>query len=330
MKRIILLTFVFTLVLAMGTLPCAQAADKPVKLVFASAYAPIDHQSKTLVKFGELAEQYSKGQLKVDVVVGGVLGGERDVAEGIQIGTVDGAILGGILQNFDPAMSILEFPFLFKNDAHVRAVMEGPVGEKIKARLIAKTGVRVLSHVMRTPRELTTKKPVKSLADLKGMKIRVPEMEAHLETWRALGATPTPLAFTEVYTALQLGTVDGQENPLGVIYANKFYEVADYLAISDHLVGFMMIVINNDKFNKLDPGVRQALAKAAVEASRYNDKLLKEINADIEKNLFAKMKVTKIDNAPWRDAAKDVYKRFLKYDGFEDLYLSIRKAGEKF
>jgi TRAP-type transport system periplasmic protein len=162
------------------------------------------------------------------------------------------------------------------------------------------------------------------------MKIRVPEMEAHLETWRALGATPTPLAFTEVYTALQLGTVDGQENPLGVIYANKFYEVCDYLALSDHLVGFMMIIMNNAAYNKLDPGLQKALSQAAVDASRFNDTLLKSINADIEAKLFAKMKVTKIDNAPWRQAAKDVYKRFLKYDGFEDIYLSIRKAGEGF
>jgi tripartite ATP-independent transporter DctP family solute receptor len=259
-----------------------------------------------------------------------VLGGERDVAEGIQMGTVNGAILGGILQNFDPAMSILEFPFLFKNEAHVRAVMEGPVGDKIRARLIAKTGLRILYHVMRTPRELTTKKPVKSLADVKGMKIRVPEMEAHLETWRALGATPTPLAFTEVYTALQLGTVDGQENPLGVIYANKFYEVVDYLALTDHLVGFMMIVMNNASFNKLDPGLQKALGQAAIDASRFNDTLLKSINAEIETKLFVKMKVTKIDNGPWRQAAKDVYKRFLKYDGFEDIYLSIRKVGEGF
>jgi tripartite ATP-independent transporter DctP family solute receptor len=283
-----------------------------------------------MVKFGELAEKYSNGRLKVQVAVGGVLGGERDVAEGIQLGTVDGAILGGILQNFDPAMSILEFPFLFKNDAHVRAVMEGPVGEKIRARLIDKTGIRILYHVMRTPRELTTKKPVKSLADVKGMKIRVPEMEAHLETWKALGANPTPLAFTEVYTALQLGTVDGQENPLGVIYANKFFEVVDYLTLTDHLVGFMMIVTNNAKFGKLAPDLQKALTQAAMEASRFNDDLLKKINADIEDKLFSRMKVTKIDNAPWREAAKDVYKRFLRHDGFEDLYLSIRKEGENF
>ena len=208
--------------------------------------------------------------------------------------------------------------------------MEGPVGEKIRARLIDKTGIRILYHVMRTSRELTTKKPVKSMADVRGMKIRVPEMEAHLATWRALGANPTPLAFTEVYTALQLGTVDGQENPLGVIYANKFYEVVDYLAITDHLVGFMLIVMNDGTFNKLDPGLQQALAKAAVEASRFNDRVLEKINAEIEKKLFAQMKVTKIDNAPWREAAKDVYKNFLKYDGFEDLYLPIRNLGEKF
>jgi tripartite ATP-independent transporter DctP family solute receptor len=329
MKRFTLLSFVFTLAVTMFAVPCAWAAE-PIKLVFASAYAPVDHQSQTLVKFGELAEKYSNGGLKVNVAVGGVLGGERDVAEGIQVGTVNGAILGGILQNFDPAMSILEFPFLFKNDRHVRAVMEGPVGDKIRARLIAKTNIRILYYVMRTPRELTTKKPVKSLADVKGMKIRVPEMQAHLETWRALGATPTPLAFTEVYTALQLGTVDGQENPLGVIYANKFFEVTEYLALTDHLVGFMMIVMNNDTYKKLDPSLQKALDQASKEASRYNDTLLKSINADIEKKLFEKMKVTKIDNGPWRQAAKDVYKRFLKYDGFEDLYLSIRKVGEGF
>jgi tripartite ATP-independent transporter DctP family solute receptor len=310
--------------------PAVLAADKPVKLVFASAYAPDDPQSQTLVKFGQLAEQYGNGRLKVDVAVGGVLGGERDVAEGIQLGTVNGAILGGILQNFDPAMSILEFPFLFKNDAHVRAVMEGPVGEKIRKRLIAKTGMRILYHVMRTPRELTTKKPVKSLADIKGMKIRVPEMEAHLATWKALGANPTPLAFTEVYTALQLGTVDGQENPLAVIYANKFNEVVKNLALTDHLVGFMLIVVNNKQYEQLDPASQQALAKAAKEASMFNDQLLKKTNGAIEAKLFQQMNVTRPDMKPWREATKDVYKNFMKYDGFSELYLAVRQEGEKF
>ena len=182
---------------------------------------------------------------------------------------------------------------------------------------------------MRTPRELTTKKPVKSLADIKGMKIRVPEMQAHLETWRALGATPTPLAFTEVYTALQLGTVDGQENPLGVIYANKFYEVTEYLALTDHLVGFMMIVMNDATYKKLDPASRRPSARRPSRRLASTTSCSRASTRTSKKQLFAKMKVTKINNAPWREAAKDVYKSFLKYDGFEDLYLSIRKVGEK-
>ncbi len=330
MDRRLLKVCVIVLFTMLISAPAVMAAEKPVKMAFASAYAPDDPQSQTLVKFGQLAEQYSNGRLKIDVAVGGVLGGERDVAEGIQLGTVNGAILGGILQNFDPAMSILEFPFLFRNDAHVRAVMEGPIGGKIRKRLIEKTGMRVLYHVMRTPRELTTKKPVTRLEDIKGMKIRVPEMEAHLATWRALGANPTPLAFTEVYTALQLGTVDGQENPLAVIYANKFQEVVKNLALTDHLVGFMLIVVNNKQFEGLDPASQRALERAAKEASIFNDQLLKKTNGEIEAKLFKAMKVTRPDMKPWREATKDVYKNFLKYDGFKDLYLAIRQEGEKY
>ncbi|BAS27943.1 TRAP transporter substrate-binding protein [Limnochorda pilosa] len=329
MRRSIWLAGVAVL-LAVFVAGSGAVSAQQVKMVFASAYAPDDHQSRTLQEFARLAKEHSNGRLQIDVAVGGVLGGERDVAEGIQLGAVDGAILGGILQNFDPAMAILEFPFLFKNDAHVQAVMDGPVGEQIRQRLIATTGIHILDYVMRTPRELTTNRPVRSLADVKGMKIRVPEMEAHLATWRALGANPTPLAFPEVYTALQLGTVDGQENPLGVIYANKFYEVVDYITLTDHLVGFMLIVMNDERYQRLSPELQRALTRAAAEASEYNDRILKEQNDFWESQVFGRMTVTRPDMEPWREATKDVYKQFLKYDGFEELYLAIREVGERF
>ena len=218
------------------------------KLVFASAYAESDHQTQSLLKFAELVKEKTNGDVNVEVAYGGVLGGERDVAESIQLGSIDGAILGGILQNFDPALSILEFPFLFKGSEHIKYVMNGSIGEVINERMEEKIDMRFLGIVMRTSRQLTTtKKSINSIDDLKGLKIRVPEMKAHLKVWSALGASPTPIAFPEVYTALQLGTVDGQENPIPVIYANKFYEVCNYLAFTNHLPGFMMIVINNDR-----------------------------------------------------------------------------------
>lgn len=323
MKRFFVLLIVVMLVASL-------LSAKTMRLVFASAYAKEDHQTQSLLKFAELVKEKTKGEIVIDVMYGGVLGGERDVAEGIQLGTVDGAILGGILQNFDPAMSILEFPFLFKNEAHIKYVMNGTIGQVINERLQEKIGMRFLSIIMRTSRELTTNKPINSLADLKGLKIRVPEMKAHLETWKALGANPTPLAFPEVYTALQLGTVDGQENPLPVIYANKFYEVCDYLAFTDHLPGFMMIIINDDLYKSLSYESRIALLEAAREASEYNDRILATSIESIENELAKHMTFTYPNKDDFREAAKDVYKKFSNVDGFTELYLAIKTAGENF
>jgi TRAP-type transport system periplasmic protein len=199
-------------------------------------------------------------------------------------------------------MAILEFPFLFKNTEHVNAVMQGEVGEQIRQRLVDETGIRALGYVMRTPRELTTLEAVESLEDLRGMQIRVPEMQAHLETWRALGANPTPIAFTEVYNALQQGVVDGQENPIGVTYANGFGEVVNYLAWTDHLVGFMLITISDDVFQGLTPEQQDALVQAAEDARVYNEQLLEDLNAEWIAGLGEQVTYTEPDMQPWRDA----------------------------
>ena len=297
-------------------------------LTFASAYAPNDHQSMSLVEFARLAGEYTDGRVAIDVAVAGVLGGERDVAEGLQLGTVDGAVLGGILQNFDPAMAILEFPFLFDDTPHVRRVMDGEVGEQIAERLVETTGIRPLGYIMRTPRVLTTNSPVSSLDDVRGASIRVPEMRAHLETWRALGANPTPMAFTEVYTALQLGTVDGQENPLGVIYANRFHEVASHLAQTDHLVGFMLITIAEPVYQALSEEDREALMRAAADASLYNDEILAEQSAAWEAEVSTAMEFTEPDMGPWREAAAGVPALFDDTEGFRELYDAIRDLSD--
>ncbi|MDQ3457800.1 MAG: TRAP transporter substrate-binding protein [Deinococcota bacterium] len=316
------------IMLALGVF--ANAAAQEVEMVFASAYAADDHQSQSLVEFARLANEYSDGRINIEVVVGGALGGERDVAEGIQLGTIDGSVLGGILQNFDPAMAILEFPFLFRNEDHVRAVMEGEAGELITDRLVESTGIRSLGYLMRTPRILTTSRPVNTVEDVRGMRIRVPEMEAHLATWRALGANPTPMAFTEVYNALQQGVVDGQENPLGVIYANRFYEVVDYLALTNHLVGFMMIVISEDRYSSLEPDLQEALVRAAQDARVYNDELLADLDSHYWQEIEQHMTITEPDIGPWREAAGDVQQSFLQYEGFEELYNAIQEVGQSY
>jgi TRAP-type C4-dicarboxylate transport system substrate-binding protein len=144
-----------------------------------------------------------------------------------------------------------------------------------------------------------------------------------------LGANPTPLAFPEVYSALQLGVVDGQENPFGVIAANRFYEVADYLILTEHLVGFMLLVMSNDRFESLDSDLQDAILQAADDARVYNDQVLEEQSAEWEAVLFESMEVMRPDMEPWREAAQNVYQQFTRHEGFEELYRAIVEVGEE-
>ena len=201
----------------------ASAQVKVIKLALTAAEGTPEVVASR--EFAKILEKKSGGAMRADILAGGLAGGERDIVEGQQIGSLQMSVVSGIIQNFDPAMMILEYEFLFKNEDHVKKVMNGPIGEQINKRLADKAKLRYLSIFMRTPRILTTSKPVNKVEDLKGLKIRVPEMPARLALWRAMGASPTPLAFPEVFTALQLGTIDGQENPVGLIYSSKFHEI---------------------------------------------------------------------------------------------------------
>jgi TRAP-type transport system periplasmic protein len=306
----------------------AAAAETVIKLGTTSAY----DQPETLAakEFAKMVAERTKGQVRVDILAAGSAGGEREIAEGLQLGTMHMAILAGILQNFDPAMMVLEWDLLFKNDEHVKAAMYGPIGERIRKRLLEKTKIRMHSIFMRTPRLLTTNKPVNTLDDLKGMKIRVPEMPARVALWRALGARPTPMAAPEILTGLTLGTIDGQENPAALIYTRKFYEAVKNLALTNHLYGFMLLVSSEQFFGQLPAETQKIIQQAAVEAGQWNDAYVKKTEADDLAKLGKAMKVTRPDIAPWRVATRDVYKQFSGTEGFMDLYQAIVDEGKKF
>jgi tripartite ATP-independent transporter DctP family solute receptor len=281
-------------------------------------------------EFGRILGERTKGAIRVDVMAAGTAGGEREIAEGLQLATMHMAVLGGIFQNFDPAMTVLEWDLLFKNDDHVKAVMYGPVGERIKKRLQDKVGVRMMSILMRTPRLLTTNKPVNSLDDMKGMKIRVPEMPARVAIWRALGARPTPMAWPEVLTGLTLGTIDGQENPAALIFTNKIHEAVKNLAMTNHLYGFMMLVAGEKFLAQVPAATQEIIRQAALDAGRWNDTYTKQTETDFLDKLTKVMKVTRPDLDPWRAATKDVYKQFANMEGFNDLYQAILEEGKRF
>lgn len=309
-------------------LPLGAAAQTVYKLGVTSP--PTNPEVVAAQKFADLVKEKSGGKYRIDVLHSGQAGGEREIAEGLQVGTMHFAVLAGILQNFDPALMILEWDLLFKNNDHVRAAMNGEVGEKISQRLIEKVGARKLATFMRTPRLLTTSRPVNSLEDLKGMKIRVPEMAARIAIWEALGARPTPMAFPEVVPALQLGTIDGQENPIGLITSAKIHEAVKYLANTRHLYGFMLLLSAEPVWQKLPDADRKMMLEAAAEAAVFNDKLVEESEAQLFKEASSKMEVTTPDIAPWRAAAANIYRNFADVEGFTELYEAIVKLGEKY
>jgi len=281
-------------------------------------------------EFARLLEHHSGGAMRADVLPGGLAGGERELVEGQQLGTVDMSLVGAVLQNFDPAMMILMYDFLFVNEAHVRYVLEGAIGQRIFDRIVDTTDVRVLAVFMRTPRIMSTIRPINTMEDLRGLRLRLPEMPARTALWTALGASPTPMAMPEVYTALQTRTIDGQENPITNIINARFYEVCDYLAISNHVYDFQFITIAESRWRSLSDQQREWVSRAAREAAVFNDRELRRLEAEELAYARGHMTFTHPDTAAWRTAVASVYRQFLHVEGFEPLHRAIVEAGRRF
>jgi tripartite ATP-independent transporter DctP family solute receptor len=217
-------SIVVLLAVALG----ANAAPITLKLGHVAGSDPKDNWQAGSAKFAELVDQKTKGAVNVQVFPSSQLGNDRDMTEGMRLGSVDFALIAGVLSNFEPRLGLLEIPYIFRDAEHMRKVLNGPIGDEL-ASAVQKSGIRVLGWWERGPRELTSNKQVKSVADVKGMKIRVPEIPVSVDAWRAFGANPTPMAFGEVYTGLQQKVIDGQENPLAIISSAKLYEVQIFL-----------------------------------------------------------------------------------------------------
>lgn len=279
-------------------------------------------------KFAELVSAKTNGEVTVRIYPNSTIGNDRDMAEGLQMGSVDFALIAGVLGNFEPSLQIMEMPYLFNNEEHLRKVIYGPVGNDLLARLLKSSNIRGLSFWERGPRQLTTNKPINSLQDIKGLKIRVPEIPPMVAAWKAMGANPTPMAWGEVYTGLQQNVIEAQENPVPYIHAGKIYEVQKYLAITNHKYEYVIMAMSNKTWEKLTPEQQKAVKEAAEEATKYENQLVKDKADELFKDLQAKgMKVTKPDTAEWAKAARTTHKEFAEKYGM-DIYNKIIEAGK--
>lgn len=212
----------------------------------------------------ELVSEKTDGEILIKVFGGGVLGGERDVNEGVQMGTIDMALTTtGVLENFVPTVGILSLPFLFNDSAHFIKFEGSEVAKKLLDTFedYGFKGLGFFVPVFREP--LNGKRAINKPEDFKGLKIRLMEVPIHMDTYAAMGASPTPIAYAEVYSSLQLGVVDGCENALASLVDMKFYEVSKYLSRLPVFINSAVLIMNLDKWNKLSIAQQQAITESA-------------------------------------------------------------------
>lgn len=293
-----------------------QAATGANELVILKCGIPnaIGHPHYTgLEVFKKEMEQKSNGRVRVDLFSGGQLGGERDLTEGIQAGTLDlGIITFGVAANFAPELSIFGLPFLFRDSQHYQTVVNGQIGKDLAKKILEKnTGLRIMGYtgpVFRVP--FTKQKPLTGPADLKGLKIRTMEVPVHMEAYKALGASPVPIAYPELYTALQLGTVDGAENAIATIYTDKLFEQAKYVYKVPVVVNGLVWIFSEKRFQKLPKDVQDLIIEvmpAGVNATSKAYLDMEKTGEDVMKQkgiTFTEVK----DLKPFVDAMQPVWK----------------------
>ena len=235
------------------------------------ALAQNSHYGVAIDSFAREVERRTNGRYKVQTFYSAALGAERESVEGVQLGTLDLTLTStGPLPNFVPDVAIIDIPFLFRDYAHARAVLDGPIGQELLAKFPAK-GMVGLAWAENGFRHMTnSKRPVNIPEDLRGLKMRTMENPIHIEAYRQFGILPTPMAFTEVFTALQQGTVDGQENPLSVITAAKLDQVQKYLSLTGHVYSPAVFLMNKAQWDTLSDADKQAFRDAATEGVKAN------------------------------------------------------------
>lgn len=296
----------FASLIAAALLMTVGAVHAQTNLLFANTLAANDTHNEAARRMAEILRQKTGGKLTMSVHPGGVLGNDGAILEGVRLGSIDIALTGNpFFTQFAPRLNVMDLPYLFRDANHAHKVMDGPVGAELLKDL-ERSGMKGLAYWEIGFRHVTTSKlPIRTPADLKSLKIRTTPNKAHLQAFKLWGANPVPMAFTELYLALQTGTVDAQENPINNIYANRMHEVQKHLSLTGHAYTASIVAMNLGKFNALPPEQQKAVLEAVREAGLFQ----RELNAKQEGENLAKMKaaglqvIDKVDTEPFRKVA---------------------------
>jgi len=307
MKRILVGLTICCLVLGVQT---ATAATRKLKLAHAVSTAAPYHLGSE--RFVQVLSERLGDRFEIIIFPNKQLGSERSLVEQLQIGSIDLVVTStGPLGGFVPEMLVVDLPFLFRNTQHVDHVFEGPIGQSLLTSL-EKAGIKGLAFWENGFRNLTNnRRAVFKPEDCRGLIIRTMENEIHLESFRLLGANPTPMAWGEALTALKQGAIDGQENPINIIYTHGIYDFQKNLALTAHFYSPALLLMNLEKYEELSPTDRKAFWEAAQIAGRYEKELIRRGEAETLKKLEdLGMRVTLPDRSFFRKAMAPVYQKY--------------------
>lgn len=226
--------------------------------------------------FSEQIKVRSGGKIIVEVYPNEQLGKEVEIIRSIGLGIADMTVTGGTLQNWTQLAAFSDMPFVLRDTLHLQSLVESTLAKQIEQAILDDTDMRVVAYFQRGPRYLTSNRPIRSPDDLNGIIIRVPNVPSYVTAWSGMGAKPTPMAFSEVFTSLQQGTIEAQENPLAMIRSANFDEVQKYVNLTGHVISWGYVVVGEDKFQSMPDDLKSLFLECAKEMQVYEHRLFLE------------------------------------------------------
>jgi tripartite ATP-independent transporter DctP family solute receptor len=318
-------TGVLTIICLLVLVGTTVLAEDPIVLKYGHILGSETKENKATLLAGELIEQRSGGKLKLEVYPGGQLGAQFDEIENVKLGLQDMTMAQGI-DRYCPNFSLFNLPFTYRDEQHAyKAYYLSEISEKyIKKYMLENHGIRIIGMVFRGARMLTTSEanPVKHPEDVKGLKLRTPDITAWIKGWQSIGANVTAFPWGELYLALKQGIVEAQENPLSSIRDMKFYEVQKNIILTEHIIDWCFVMINEKKFQSLGKELQDILVRSLEDARLYSYGRGKEVEA--ENITFFKeqgLNIVEIDKAEWLEAFSKAPEMF---EGGREMYNKIQ------
>lgn len=333
MKTLQKLMIIFTIGLALSILVVflttsnAVGSNNETIIRFGHGAAESNERHLAVMKFKELVEEKSDGKMKVQVYPNEQLGSEAEMIESVTFNDLQ-MVAASAFSQYEQRISVFELPYLFDSYEQAWSILDSEIGQRVAEPLL-EDGLRVVAYFENGFRHVTSNKPIEEPEDLGGLKIRTPEFPLSISTFKAFGSNPTPMAFGELYMALQQGTVDAQENPIANTYASKFNEIQDYLNLTGHQYMPLPVAISEEFWQTLTPEEQEIIKSSASEAAKFHRDILRENEEKMLSELEgAGMTVIQPDRDKFREKAEAVYEAYKNRFG-EDFVNNLLKAVEQ-